>query len=154
MVCCTSPPSESSYSSAVKLQLHLNVKKFTDLNRRYRVRADSLGNSCRTSRHALSAAERALAMSGRHCWALVILSSIYGAWGKADSARTVYQEMEVRRVREYIQPAMLSIAAAAVREVDRAIEFAQEAVDERTRCSSWLHDRGPSMIGCELIRVF
>ena len=80
---------------------------------------------------ASAVAERALAMSGRHCWALATLTSIYGAWGKADSARAVYQEMEVRRVREYIQPGMLSIAAAAAGEVDRAIEFAQEAVDER-----------------------
>lgn len=80
---------------------------------------------------ASAVAERALAMSGRHCWALATLTSIYGAWGKADSARAVYQELEVRSVREYIQPAMLSIAAAAVREVDRAIQFAQEAVDER-----------------------
>ncbi len=80
---------------------------------------------------AVVVAERALAISGRHAWALTTLASIYGAWGKSDEARGVYQELEARRAREYIQPSMMAIAAYAVDETDRAIEFAQAAVDER-----------------------
>ena len=75
--------------------------------------------------------ERAIAMSGRHAWALTTLASIYGGWNKPDDARAVYRELEVRRAREYIQPSMMAIAAAAVDEMDRAIEFAQEALVNR-----------------------
>ena len=49
-------------------------------------------------------AERALAMSGRHPWALECLVSIYAACGKPDEARAVYREMEVRSARE-VRPA-------------------------------------------------
>jgi len=80
---------------------------------------------------AVIAAERALAISGRHAWALTTLASIYGAWGRSDDARAVYRELEVRKAREYIQPSMLAIAASAIDEMDQAIEFAQAAVDER-----------------------
>ena len=80
---------------------------------------------------AVVAVERALAVSGRHAWALTTLASIYGAWGRSDDARAVYRELEVRRAREYIQPSMLAIAASAIDEMDQAIEFAQAAVDER-----------------------
>jgi len=76
-------------------------------------------------------AERALAISGRHAWALTTLVSIYGAWGRVDDAQAVYRELEVRRSREYIQPSMLAIASSAVDEMDRAIKLAQAAVDER-----------------------
>ncbi len=80
---------------------------------------------------AAAAAERALAISGRHSWALTTLVSIYAAWDKLDSARAVYRELEARSVREYIQPAMLAPAAAAVGEMDRAIAFAQQALDDK-----------------------
>jgi TolB-like protein/Tfp pilus assembly protein PilF len=83
------------------------------------------------SEEAVAATERALAMSGRHTWALTTLASIYGAWSRPDDARAVYRELEVRRAREYIQPSMMAIAAAAVDEMDRAIELAQEALDDR-----------------------
>ena len=80
---------------------------------------------------AAVAAERALMLSGRHCWALATLTSIYAAWGKLEDARTAYRELEARSRREYIQPSMLLEAAAAVGEVDRAIAFAQRGFDER-----------------------
>ena len=76
-------------------------------------------------------AERALAISGRHTWALATLTSIYSAWEKPESARAVYLEMEARRTREYVQPAMLAIAASAVGNIDQAIAFTQEALDKR-----------------------
>lgn len=75
--------------------------------------------------------ERALALSGRHTWALTTLVSIYAAWGKPDNARAVYRELEARSAREYIQPSMLAPAAAAVGEMDRAIAFAQQALDNK-----------------------
>jgi tetratricopeptide (TPR) repeat protein len=80
---------------------------------------------------AAAAAERALAISGRHSWALMSLVSIYAEWDKPDSARAVYRELEARSEREYIQPSMLAPAAAAVGEMDRAIAFAQQALDDK-----------------------
>jgi serine/threonine-protein kinase len=80
---------------------------------------------------AVAAAERALAISGRHSWALTTLVSIYAAWGKPDQAAAAYRELESRSTREYIQPAMLAPAAAAVGEMDRAITFAQQALDNK-----------------------
>jgi TolB-like protein/Flp pilus assembly protein TadD len=80
---------------------------------------------------AAASAERALALSGRHAWAMATLASIYADWDKPDKARAVFSEMETRSSREYVQPAMLLSAAAAVGETDRAIAFAQQALDER-----------------------
>ena len=80
---------------------------------------------------AAAVAERALAISGRHSWALMTLTSIYAAWHKPENARAVYQELEARSARDYIQPSMLAPAAAAVGEMDRAIAFCQQALDDK-----------------------
>jgi hypothetical protein len=80
---------------------------------------------------AAVAAERALAMSARHTWTLAMLVLIYAAWDKPDDARAVYREVEARSAREYVQPSMFAPAAAAVGEMDRAIAFAQQALDYR-----------------------
>jgi len=80
---------------------------------------------------AAAVCECALGISGRHSWALTTLVSIYAAWNKPDNARAVYRELEARGARDYIQPAMLASAAAAVGEMDRAIAFAQKALDDK-----------------------
>jgi hypothetical protein len=59
------------------------------------------------------------------------LASIYAAWNKRDNARAIYREMEARASADFIPPSALSMAAAAVGEVDRAIELAQQALDTR-----------------------
>lgn len=79
---------------------------------------------------AAAAAERALSLSGRHCWAMTTLISIYTAWGKRENALAAYLELEERSKREYIQPSMLLEAAAAVGKVDQALAFAQQALDD------------------------
>src|SRR5262249_32103764 len=48
---------------------------------------------------AAVAAERALAISGRHSWALTTLVTIYVAWDKPDKALAVYRELEARSAR-------------------------------------------------------
>lgn len=80
---------------------------------------------------AVIVAEQALAMSGRHSWAMMTLASTYAAWGKPDDAKAVFRELEARSRREYIPPAMLAATAAVVGEIDRAVEFAQQALDRR-----------------------
>ena len=80
---------------------------------------------------AVAITERALAISGRHSWALMTLASTYAAWDKPDKALAVFRELEARSMREHIQPAMLTPAAAAVGEIDRAIEFAKQGIEDR-----------------------
>lgn len=80
---------------------------------------------------AAAVAEKALAISGRHNWAMMTLTSIYAAWDKPEKARAVYRELEARSEREYVQPSMLAPAAAAVGKMDRAIIFAQQALDDK-----------------------
>jgi non-specific serine/threonine protein kinase len=80
---------------------------------------------------AVAVGEQALAISGRHTWALVTLVSIYAAWDKPEKARAVFREVEARSAREYVQPAMLAPAAAAVGDMDRAIAFAQRALEDK-----------------------
>jgi serine/threonine-protein kinase len=80
---------------------------------------------------AATSAERAIGMSGRHAWALTTLASIYDNWNKPEKAKAVYAELEARTISEYIQPAMLTIAAAAAGNREQAIVFAQQAVDIR-----------------------
>lgn len=80
---------------------------------------------------AAAVAENALAISGRHNWAMMTLTSIYAAWEKPEKAGAVYRELVARSEREYVQPSMLAPAAAAVGKMDRAIIFAQQALDDK-----------------------
>jgi hypothetical protein len=80
---------------------------------------------------AEASAQRGIAMSGRHTWALTTLASIYNGWNKPERARAVYAELEARSVSEYIQPGMMAIAADAGANREQAIVFAQQAVDIR-----------------------
>ena len=79
---------------------------------------------------AAAAAERALALSGRHSWALTTLVSIYAAWDKPENARAVYRELEARSARLH---STLDASTRSRRggEMDRAIAFAQEALDDK-----------------------
>jgi adenylate cyclase len=80
---------------------------------------------------AAAAVERALAISARHSWALTTLAAIYASWEKPDKARAVLHELEARSAREYIQPAMMTAAAAVVGDTDRAVAFARQAIDDK-----------------------
>jgi TolB-like protein/cytochrome c-type biogenesis protein CcmH/NrfG len=80
---------------------------------------------------AVAAAEQALAISGRHSWALATLVSIYAAWGKPEEARNIYREVEARSAREYVQPSMVAPAAAAIGDMDQAIAMAQRALTDK-----------------------
>lgn len=80
---------------------------------------------------AETSAQRAIAISGRHNWALTTLASIYNGWNKPERARAVYAELEARSLSEYIQPGMMAIAADAAGNREQAIVFAQQAVDIR-----------------------
>lgn len=80
---------------------------------------------------AAAVGERALEMSGRHGWALATQASLYADWGKMDRARELYAELSERSEREYLQPAMVSFAAARVVGVDEGLALLRRAVEDR-----------------------
>ncbi|MGH9947760.1 MAG: tetratricopeptide repeat protein [Pyrinomonadaceae bacterium] len=80
---------------------------------------------------AVAAAERALAMSGRHSWAMMTLASAYAKWGKMSDAHAVFRELEARSLREHIQPGMLCAMAAVAGEIDKAMEYAKQGIEVR-----------------------
>jgi TolB-like protein/Flp pilus assembly protein TadD len=76
---------------------------------------------------AVSAGELALAISGRHPWAVMSLAATFADWGKAGDAEALYAELVARARRGYVQPVTLAIAAAAARIEDDAIRHAYES---------------------------
>ena len=80
---------------------------------------------------AEQAGEEALAVSGRHVWALATLAATYASWGKPEKARAIYEELKARTGREYIQPSMFAIAALGAGLLDEAIALSRRAYEER-----------------------
>lgn len=80
---------------------------------------------------AVRIAEKALAMSQRHSWALASLVSAYAAWGKPDEALAVYRELEARSATTYVQPSMLCRAAADAIGLEEGVSIARRAIDDR-----------------------
>jgi TolB-like protein/Flp pilus assembly protein TadD len=77
---------------------------------------------------AVGAGQTALAMSGRHPWAMSILAVTLADWGKTAEAQAVYDEMTARSRREYVLPAALAVAAGAAARRDEAMRHAREAL--------------------------
>ncbi len=80
---------------------------------------------------SVAVGELALAMSGRHPWAMAGLAMIFADWGKPADAQAVYAEMMARARRCYVQPSQLAIAAAAAGMQDEAIRLSREAFEIR-----------------------
>ncbi len=77
---------------------------------------------------AATACNAALNMSGRHIWALATAVTLHARWGRPADAAALFRELEARAEREYMQPSMMCIAAAASGETDRAIDYARAAL--------------------------
>jgi tetratricopeptide (TPR) repeat protein len=75
--------------------------------------------------------ESALAMSGRHPWAMGALALTLADWGKVSEADAIYCEMEARARRQYVPPALLAVAAAAAAREEEAVRHAFEAHEIR-----------------------
>ena len=77
------------------------------------------------------AGEMALAISGRHAWALAGLADTYAQWGKPAEARALHDELCARAVREYVSPTTLAWAATSIGETDRTLSLIEQAYSER-----------------------
>jgi predicted Zn-dependent protease len=53
---------------------------------------------------AVAAGEAALAMSGRHPWAMATLAATFADWGKPADSEAVYAELAARARRLYVPP--------------------------------------------------
>jgi len=80
---------------------------------------------------AVETGKTALAVSGRHPWAMAALAMTYADWGKPAEAQALYAELVARAAREYIQPSQLAIAAAAAGEQEKAVECTRQAYEIR-----------------------
>jgi len=80
---------------------------------------------------AVRAGELALAMSGRHPWAMATLALTFADWGKPADAEALYAELAARGRRSFVSPSWLALAAAAVGLEDETIRHAREACEIR-----------------------
>ena len=80
---------------------------------------------------SIATGELALAMSGRHAWAMVFLALALADCGRSAEADALYVEMAARSRRTYVPPAPLAAVAAAASREEDAIRHAREAVDIR-----------------------
>jgi serine/threonine protein kinase/tetratricopeptide (TPR) repeat protein len=80
---------------------------------------------------AAASGEMALAISGRHPFAVSPQAMILAEMGEIVEARALYGELVARSASSYIQPCHLAIAASAVGEMDKAVEHAREAFEIR-----------------------
>ena len=96
---------------------------------------------------AVAMGELAMAMSGRHPWAMAMLAVTLADWGKANEADAVYCEMRARARREYVPPALLATAACATGREEEAIDQARAAYETRDpNCQIFFSRYAPSAL--------
>ena len=83
----------------------------------------------------------ALAMSGRHAWAMVWRALTFADWGKPAEADAVYCEMLARARHQYVSPATLAVAASGAAREDHALRHARDADLLERRLDFFLHHR-------------
>jgi len=70
-------------------------------------------------------------VSARHVYTVSYAAAAYAKWGRMDAARALHAEGLALSQTSYVPRAALAVSALAIGELDRAIEFAQQACDER-----------------------
>lgn len=80
---------------------------------------------------AIAAGETALALSGRHPFAMSAQAAIFADWGKTSAAKALYAELIARAAQGYVQPTHLAMAAAAAGDLEKAIEYVRLAFEIR-----------------------
>jgi serine/threonine protein kinase/tetratricopeptide (TPR) repeat protein len=80
---------------------------------------------------AAEVGEIALAISGRHVFAMSALATTLADWGKVADVAAIYAELIARAARGYVSPVHLAVAASAAGEMEKAIAHSQEAYQIR-----------------------
>ena len=93
---------------------------------------------------SVTAAELALAMSGRLPWSMPLLAVTFAQMGETTDADAIYAELLARARRQYVPPAQLALAAAAATRESQAIRHAHEAFETRDPdCQVWFSRHVP-----------
>ena len=80
---------------------------------------------------AAAIGDMALAISGRHPFAISPQVIVFAEMGRTVEAKALYAELVARSASSYIQPSHLAIAASAIGEMDMALKHAREAFEIR-----------------------
>jgi TolB-like protein/Tfp pilus assembly protein PilF len=80
---------------------------------------------------SIAVGQSALAVSGRHAWAMTIRALTFADWGKPEDADAVYCELLARARHQYVPPGMLALAAAAARREEDVNSHARKAFETR-----------------------
>ena len=83
---------------------------------------------------AIAAGQKALAISGRHPWSMMMLAQALADCGRMADAESVYAEMRARARREYVPPSCLAYAASAIVRWDEVLCHVREAITIRDPC--------------------
>ena len=75
--------------------------------------------------------EAAALLSGRSGIVLGCMAGAYANWGKEHAAQAIHRELLARSSRDYVQPTLLAMSAAASGEQDQALCFVRQAFEER-----------------------
>jgi adenylate cyclase len=86
---------------------------------------------CGRFEEAVAVGEKALAMSGRHPLSMTTLAFNFADWGRPSDADSVYAEMLARARHQYVPPAQLALAAAAIARENETICHARDALETR-----------------------
>ncbi len=88
-------------------------------------------HACGDFERAVEVGEMALAISGRHVFAMSALAITFADCGKIAEAAAIYAELMARAVRAYMSPTHLAMAASAAGEPEKAMTHAYEAFQIR-----------------------
>jgi serine/threonine protein kinase/tetratricopeptide (TPR) repeat protein len=80
---------------------------------------------------SIAAFTTAAAVSERHPFAIAYAAAVYADWGKKSDAEAMHEEALARSEGAYVPCGLLAVSAAAVGDIDLAIELVQESCDER-----------------------
>ena len=70
-------------------------------------------------------------IDGRSGIVLGCMAAAYANWGKEQAAEAIHRELLARSSREYVQPTILAMSAAASGEQNQALSFVRQAFEER-----------------------
>jgi hypothetical protein len=73
----------------------------------------------------------ALALSGRHVWAISAQAMIFAELGRTAAAQALFDEVTARAASSYMQPTHMAIAASAAGAQDKALAYARQAYEAR-----------------------
>ena len=80
--------------------------------------------------YVLSLVEAAVEMSNRHPWTLAEVGVAQQAMGHVDEAPAIYDELQKRTEREYVQKSQLAMLAANLGYLEETFDVLETAVDE------------------------